>query len=197
MVELKRGDKITVDQAIEYFEDYQDKNVWKKLKEYGIDVDKMSVQDFVAVASLAWNCGGGVIGQIKTKLNAYLNDKDNVAKKNALRNAFIRRCTYKKKGRLIRCNALLKRREMEVAVMFGDIKLSLDEKGSDPNTIYLNHIDKGAFNSGVKLNNATKYDKKTGTYVNATDTVSDINKFSAKYKLPSFSTEMKKLEKGR
>lgn len=194
---VKRGDKITVDQAIEYFEDYQDKNVWKKLKEYGIDVDKMSVQDFVAVASLAWNCGGGVIRQIKTKLNAYLNDKDNVAKKNALREAFIRRCTYKKKGRRIRCNALLKRREMEVAVMFGDIKLSLDEKGSDPNTIYLNHIDKGAFNSGVKLRNATKYDKKTGTYTNATDTISDINRFSKNHKLPSFNTEMKKLEKGR
>lgn len=198
---VKQGDKITADQAIEYFEHYQNENVWKMLKKYGIDIDKMSVQDFVAVASLAWNCGPGVIRQIKPQLNAYLRDKNNVVKKNKLREQFVSRCTYKRKGdgKRVTSSFLRSRRELEVAVMFGDIKLSLESEGNDPCTIYLNKIDKGAFSYVNKRRKTPIYDSKKGCYTNksVTDTTNCINVYTKRYKFASFDTEMTRLGRSR
>ena len=113
-IPTEMGDKVTPDQAIQYCQENVDL-CWDYLKKSGVHVEKMTEQETMAILSYMYNCGSGYIvnknlnGPAKVAaINAYLDDRNNVAKRNKVRD-------------LLSKPSNGKRRDAEIAMLLGDI----------------------------------------------------------------------------
>lgn len=152
MVPTKSNDHITPEQAVQYCRDNVDW-CWDVLKKSGVKVEKMTEQEMMAVLSYMYNRGPGNIANKEHKnrvaaINAYLEDRNNVAKRNKVREVLLEGVDASHK----------KRRESEIAMLLGDIS----EK--DWNKVPFPALNTVAYS----------YDKRTGHYMAGLDRAIDV-----------------------
>lgn len=180
---IRRGDHITKDQAVAYFEDYQLKKSWPEIARL-LHVGKMMASDFVAVSCIMWNCGSGVLsqngGELAKALNAFFDNRKSVDARNAVQALFGKRVYAKnrKTGKLEYMRGLDRRRNLEMMVLLGEVRIGMEANTSnDPCYICLTEIKEGVFNS-VPMDMAKSYDANSGIYTAASDSVNFINNYS-------------------
>lgn len=180
---IRRGDHITKDQAVAYFEDYQLKKSWPEIARL-LHVGKMMASDFVAVTCIMWNCGPGVLaqngGELAKALNTFFDNRKSVAARNAVQALFGKRVYAKnrKTGKLEYMRGLDRRRNLEMMVLLGEVRIGMEANTSnDPCYICLTEIKEGVFNS-VPMDMAKSYDISNGIYTAAPDSVNFINNYS-------------------
>lgn len=180
---IRRGDHITKEQAVAYFEDYQLKKSWPEIGRL-LHVSKMTASDFVAVSCIMWNCGSGVLSQNGTELakalNAFFDNRKSVTARNAVQALFAKRvyARNRKTGKLEYMKGLDRRRNLEMMVLLGEVRIGMEPNTSNDSCyICLTEIKEGVFNS-VPMDFAKSYDANSGIYTSAPDSVNFINNYS-------------------
>ncbi len=168
--QVRPGDKINEAQCVEYFTAYQMEKTWPNMEKY-LDVSKMTEADMVAVASLCWNCGSGILGkkgkpsELAEKLNYYFSHRDDQDARNAVHDEFYKRRFYKDKKtqKRVESMAMLQRRELECAVLFGEMTIGMGPNiiGAE-NYLDLSTVTLGAFNGNPARQMRTSYDRNIG-----------------------------------
>ena len=125
---VKSGDKISsVEELREYYDSYCEKNIYPKMAKY-LHVENMTPEQIVAIQSLMYNAGAGVLEKnlnFVKDFNAYVDTGDKEALENV--NAFLDKKIYsrnQKTNELKVVPALIARRDLEERLIEGRISLT-------------------------------------------------------------------------
>lgn len=128
---VKKGDKITSKEDLQaHFNVVVEHDIFPLMDKY-LDISKMTQEEIVAVASLCYNCGPGILGakgrykpsELSKALNQYFTSRNDVSKQQAM-SLMAKHCRVK--GNVV--SALVYRRDFEGRIFAGDVPLScLDE----------------------------------------------------------------------
>lgn len=151
---VRRGDRIkSEDELKQYFSVHAEKYIFSDMDKY-LNMDKMSPQEIVAVGSFLYNCGSGCLrtynkaekkyvpSNFAKNLNEFFETHSEESKAK-IKEFMDRKVTAK--GRTL--PQLVKRRDLEMRILFGDIVLNNDGVLTEGNALDFSEIPLGGIYS--------------------------------------------------
>ena len=173
------------EELMEYFNTHLDKYMFNDMKKY-LPLDSMAKEEIVAIGSLIYNCGSGILrtkdgkpSRFANDVKAYIETKGNSAKSVIHETAKAEIIKYFNKKVCSKGKTLLplvKRRDLEMRIFFGEIILSDHDEMKLKNSVDFSKVALGGIYGINSVKNKDSIDISTslrGTMgKNLTDTIS-------------------------